>query len=338
MTKTGIDLLVLTISQVLLMTVLVGKCDAQPKLDGDWPSNLEIAVENTRDGNPLDEGDHVYSLRGGYRLFSGNLGLEASLAYAEPTSPFVRGLGSDSELLLLDFSVVWYANYKYLNEVNRKSGKPWHRNSRIKPELIVFAGPGFASLRIKDAFPTFPLSDASKDFFTVNFGIGTKLHWLEKDPDTIWEYSTSRLYFRPELRARWFAGDADGNLDWGISLALGYTFGNRPSRLALQLQCHEICKEVDRYLVSTKVTDVLASAKQSIKEPEDAEKADTLHEKMVRTRQDVELTRARWVACGDKCRDRLDDKSAKLYTCLNESIDKLNDAISQLRPSTGAVD
>lgn len=324
-------LYLLTISQVLILMFAAGRCDADA-MDGDWPSGVEAQVDQTVSGNPLDEGDHVYSLRGVFRLSSGHLGLETGVSYAEPTSDLVQNLGGDAQLLMLDLSVVWYVNYRSVTKFLRTDGKEWPGGSRIKPELILFAGPGWASLRIHDAFPDFPLSDASKDFFTMNFGFGAKLYWLGDDDESIWNYHTSHFYLRPEVRARWFAGES-GKLDWTLGLALGYSFGDRPSDRALGLQAEKVCAATGRYLDSTEVTSVLSAAAQGIARTEVAERVDALHRKLVGAREDVEEVKARLARCGERCKD----KRKKLAPCLAKTIDQLNGAISQLRPSDEKV-
>lgn len=319
MNRTKTDLLTLAIVLVAFGFFLPDESHAViPDDDNDYPSSAEVLIEHTVDGNPLAGDDAVFNLRGSYRFLSGDVGLEASIGYAEPTSEFVNNLGGDAKLLFLDLSVVWYLNYEYLNRYERKNGKPWHRNSRIKPELIFFGGPGFATLRVDDAFPNFPLSDASRDFFTVNAGFGAKLHWLRDDSEKGWDHHTSRFYFRPEIRARWFAGGS-GEIDWGVGLAFGYSFGYRPSRLSLRLKAEEACKEIDQYLTSDEVKAILEGKGQSIRQ------SDGLYRRMMAYREGLEDLKARTVTCGAKCDG--------FGSCLDDRIEQLNEAIIDLKPS-----
>lgn len=315
---------VMAIFLLLFIFLFAGASQAQfSDSDNDYPNGLSANVESTRKGNPLDEGDEVYSLRFSHRLFSGDLDLEAGIGYAEPTSALVRSVGPDAELLLLDLSVVKYLNYEYLNRLDRKGGVPWHRNSRFKPELFVFGGPGWASLRVKDALPSSPLSDASKDFFTVNFGFGAKFHWFKIDDKKSYKHVTSRWFLRPELRARWFTG-SDGEIDWGIGLGVGYSFGYRPSRLSLYLKAELACKDVDDYLSDDEMVKALDEAGQNIRHD------DELYGEMVECREGLEDLKARLVICGDKCAD--------YGSCLGTSIERVNDAMAKLRPKAENVD
>lgn len=319
--KNGKTLAVMAISQIALCTLIARECRAVPPadIDTDYPNALEVKIESTIDGNPLDDGDEIYSLSGSCRFFRGDLGLETSLGYAEPTSDFVHGRGDDAKLLLLDFSVVWYANYKYLNKFDRENGKPWHRNSRFKPELLLFGGPGLASLTIDDPFPG---ADPSKYFFTINAGFGAKIHWLRDDSEDQQDHHTSRFYLRTEVRARWFTG-GDGELDWGVGVALGYSLGNRPSHRSLTLKAHEACKATERYL-SEELVVPAGGDEQSLVE------SGKVLEKSVGYHQTLEALRAQIVTCGRRCED--------VRPCLDDNIQKLTEVIPKIRSGTGSVD
>lgn len=242
MSTRRVMLSVFTASQILLWSLVaeVGSAAVPPEGDSDWPAAIEIFGETTLKGNPLDGGDDVYGLRGSLRFFSGTLGIEAGLARALPTSNFVRNLGGEAELLLMDLSAVWYVNY-------RQQEKIWRSGLPIKPEVFVFAGPGLASLRIDNPPPNLPPLDESKLFFTLNAGVGVKIHFFrtktfsEDSAKRDWDRRTSRFFLRPELRARWFHG-AGGEVDWTAGLALGYSFGTRPSCRSLALKAEEMVK------------------------------------------------------------------------------------------------
>lgn len=242
---------VLNVAQLILGFLLTTDLSAQVWQDSDNPHGLEFGRDETISGNPLGDGDDVYSLRGTHRFLRGDLGIEIGLSHAEPTSDFVRALGPDAELFVVDFSVVWYANYRsYYRKAAVK--EPWHDYKSLKPELIVFGGPGWGGLRINDAFPNFPISDASKDYFVLHAGVGAKIHWYQTNPLLGWDHKTSRWYVRPEVRGRWFAGE-HGTVDWTVGLSLGVTFGKRPSRLACELSVREANRAAE-YLLSKELS------------------------------------------------------------------------------------
>jgi hypothetical protein len=286
--------------------------------DGDWPTGLAFFVESVVSGNPLDQGDVIYGVRGTHRFFRGDLGLELGVGLAEPTSPFVRGLGNDADLVLVDLSVVWYANYAQMYSQARQSD-PWHRGRRVKPEVVVFGGPGWASLRVDDAFPGSPLPDAAKDYFTLNGGVGVEIHWMRTDEGRGWDHRTSRWYLRPEVRGRWFAGDG-GEVDWSVGLSLGVQFGRRPSEHALRLKADEGRKNA-RQLLSTEIKPFVGTRQQ---EPQEA---DGLWSKAMEHRRALEELKAHAVSCGPRCDDVREQ--------LDEVIRELNDALSRLRPGVG---
>ena len=300
--------------QVVLGVLVASECPAQLSHDSDWPNGMELAGEGTVLGNPLDDGDVVFGLRGTHRFVRGDLGLELGLHHAEPTSDFVRSLGRDAELFLLELSVVWYPNYE--SWYRRAAAKdPWHDSKRLKPELVVFGGPGWGSLRIDDAFPGFPLSDASRDYLVLHAGVGAKIHWFVTDPNRGWDHKTSRWYVRPEVRGRWFAGE-DGDVDWTVGLALGVSFGRRPSRLACELNAREATRAARIFLaqeVDPAVDRVTAT-----------QTADELSKKARAHLDHLEELKAHAVTCGPRCADVRDQ--------LDEVIRELNDALSRLRP------
>ncbi len=191
--------------------------EAEP--DGDWPYTAKVTFQKTVDGNPLSQGDEVYNLTGSYRSFEGDLGVEASIAYAEPRD------GAD-ELQMVDFSVVWYANYKQQNGIFAK-GWP------IKPEFVLSVGPGLAWLERG--------GDPVEAFLTVNGAIGANLYWFQGEHRT-----TSHWFLRPEFWGRWFTGDG-GELDWGWGVGLGYGFGKRLTQGALELRVKTVCGKIEGY-------------------------------------------------------------------------------------------
>jgi hypothetical protein len=212
------------------------------KPDSDQPFSISLGAESTVEGNPLERDDDVYTLQGSYRFFRGDLGFGASLGYAQPSSDLVPGANEELELFLLDFSLIWYANYAQQERIWRRAEKG---GLRIKPEVVVFGGPGYASLRVKDAHPGSQFSDAVDDFFTLNAGVGVKLYRFQGE-----DLTTSRWFVFPKVQARWFGGQ-ENSVDWGVGLSVGVTFGKRPSRRALEILVKENC---------TYVTDVYSSA------------------------------------------------------------------------------
>ena len=289
------DLFLLTVSCLLCLALSASPGAAQLEMDGDLPAGVVFGIEHTVDGNPLDGGDFIYTLRGTYRFFSGYLGLEAGIGYSEPTSDFVRSLGPEAELLLFDFSLVWYVGYP-----ERK----WPPSSRIKSEFVVFGGPGWASLRIDDAFPSFPLSDASKDYFTINFGAGVNLHGRTGE-----EYTTTPWYIRPEVKARWFPDDGDGEIDWGIGVTFGYGFGKRLSRGALELSVETRCRQTGEFL--TEVNEDYGSEFGT-----SAEERDRRHQKAMYYRDALQDLKAQTATCGSACDD--------FEKCIDDQVGDLN--------------
>lgn len=306
------QLIALAIGQTLLCTSLAGRCDAVLDPDNDLPDGGEGGYMSEVAGNPLADGDDLYFIRGFHRFFVGNLGVEASLSYAEPTSRFVDSLGGDAYLVLLDFSVVWYVNYhRYYNAAmeRHRRGESWHANKRIKPEFIIFGGPGLASLKVDDAFPQFGLHDASRDYFTLNAGVGVKLHWMRTDSYLGLDHSTSRWYVRPEARARLI----DNNVDWGLSIALGRTFGKRSSQRALELKVAMACDE-------------MSASKTPLSEKKvwTAQELDQLDRKAREDRRDLEELKSRVVTCGKRC-ERFPS------SCLDRGIEDINKTLTWLR-------
>lgn len=294
-------LFVLVISQLVLWIAIPRDCGAHP--DSDFPYDLSFSGEYTLNGNPLGDEDWVYSLRGSYRLFGGDLALEALLGYGEPSTDLVPNASEDAELLLLDLSVVWYANHRLLY---RGYGKAWSPDRKLKPELYLFGGPGWASLRVKDVVqdPGLPpqLTDASDDFFTLNFGAGLKIHWFEGEHG-----HTSNWHLRPELRARYFGGGED-TVDWGVGLVVGYSFGRRPSCRALELEIVQACGEV---------------AAPAYDREQGAERSDPHHS--YRTprehRSYLEELKARALVAAPRCkylRDRVDERIKELNAALKQ--------------------
>lgn len=282
--------------------------------DSDFPTGLAFFGESVVSGNPLDQGDVVYGVRGTYRLKSGDLGLELALGHAEPTSDFVRRLGNDAGLLLVDVSLVWYPTYRRYYAAASQSD-PWHRNRSIKSEVVVFGGPGWALLTVDDAFPGSPLSGA-KDYFTVNGGVGVEIHWLRTDPARGWDHRTSRWYLRPEVRGRWFAGGS-GEVDWSVGLSLGTRFGHRPSLLALRLKADEARKRA-RELLSKEIEPFFGTRQQELPA------TDELWSKAMAHRGKLEELKAYAVSHGPRCADVREQ--------LDEAIRELNDALAKLRP------
>lgn len=307
-----ITLAVLLVSLPFLSTG-TGRAIHEP--DSDWPSGLSFFAESVVSGNPLDQGDVIYGVRGTYRFFAGDFGLELGIAHSEPTSDFVRSLGDDVELVLADLSFVWYANYHRLYS-QASQHDPWHRHRRIKPEVVVFGGPGWASLKIDDAFPNFPLSDASKDYFTLHGGVGVELRWLRDDAARNWDHRTSRWFLRPEVRGRWFAGE-DGDVDWSVGLSLGVSFGRRPSELALRLKADEACKEAHDF-VHSDVARLLESRTLAVQE------ADSVAEELREHREYLVDINAFAVSCGPRCGD-VRSKVEGVIEEVNEALTKLRD-------------
>jgi hypothetical protein len=294
--------------QLLILSVISGtsRAEVPPEGDSDWPRAVSLFAESTVKGNPLDDGDEVFGLRGSWRFFSGTLGIEAGLGRAEPTSDFVRNLGGEAELLLLDVSAVWYLNYQQQERIF-ESGYP------IKPEVFVFAGPGLASLKLENRPPGPSPLDDSEVFFTLNAGIGVNIHFFRTKtfPEGIerrdWDRRTSRFFLRPEVRARWFHGGG-GNVDWTAGLALGYSFGDRPSCRSLALKVQETVK----YAQSTGQT--LRS------DPEE----------VLRVRSVLADLKSRVTTYGGSC--------SYLRERLGSTIDELNETLSGLRSGSEGAD
>lgn len=292
-----------------------------PPVDGDYPGLVATGVEYTFSGNPLDKGDLIYSLRVGYRPPSGHVGFEGLLSVADPTSPFARSLGLDADLLLLDLSIVGYLNYP--PHIDRDCGgkrfaeneiRPWHCGKRIKPEWLVFGGPGLAILTVDDAFQGSPISDASRDFFTLHAGFAVRLHWLKDTPAALppglgyQARKTSHWFLQPEVRARWFDG-GNGDIDWGVGLAIGRGFGGRDTDGALCLQIEEVCHLSERVLDWAGTGDEVRQVG-----------ADAAYRAIEDRRSQLQEYRARATAAGVEC-----------GACLDRQIEALNGGLDALR-------
>ena len=305
----------------------------QPRIDGDHPGvSAGAGAEYVATGNPLDRGDTVYSLWAAYRSAPGAWGLDASVAYAHPTSSFARSLGGSARLGMLDLSVVRYLNYPA--EIDRSCGgkqaaagyiQPWHCGRRLKKEPFVFAGPGLAVLRINDAFPNQPITDAVKDYFTINFGFGFRLYRLqiaeseELAPGLSYQpgYRKSRWYLRPEIRGRWFTGGSE-EIDWSVGLGIGYCFDKGSTHGALCMQAEESCHLAQR--VAEMRREMAAAGDETADEY-----GKDLEDRRAQLRDYQVLIREAGADCG---------------RCIEDSTAMVNRALTEIRrlPSSGAPD
>ena len=308
-----IRLFVLTILQVLLWAGIAGESRAAvEEMDSDNPFTIGGGAARVFDGNPLDQGDTIYSVSGTYRLFRGDLGLGASIGYAktrvDDPDPLLANnpllvRDDNAELLLLDLHVIWYANYVQQQEI-------WEGHSKVKPEFTVFGGPGYASLRIKDALPQSRFGDAADDFFTLNAGVGLNLHWFQGPYRT-----TSRGFVRLEAMARWFGGQED-SIDLTAGVSLNYSFGHRPSCRALALRIDQV--ELIGQLGERGRIEELGERLPSWVETSGATFEDTLL-----GRQEVEDLKAQLSNYGRRCK--------YLRQRLEGYVEVLNDALTDLR-------
>lgn len=179
-------------------------------LDGDWPFTAEVGFGKLIDGNPLNDEDLIVGVRGTYRFFSGHVGL--SLGYSE---------ASDTDIQMVDFAVVYYANYLLQDDIARSE-------SQVKLEITFFTGPGWARI---------PTPSGSDEVLIWSAGAGANFYWFE-GPHRF----TSRVFFRPEVRVRWFDVDAGGTDIIG-SLSIGYGFGKRLTRESIRLRAEAACAE-----------------------------------------------------------------------------------------------
>ena len=171
---------------------------ASPALAGDW---MVEGLFGYYDPDSIEDNGEIYGARVGYRV-NEHFGMLLSSGVIDLEDDFVDIESADLQfgLFLTDFSFHWYPTGK---------------------NFYLFAGPGYASIDLEIDIPGSNNDiEESDTVFTVNGGLGYQ--WMIGEG----------FYIRPELKARWFDGQAfqadeadswDG-LDTEYSIGIGWKF------------------------------------------------------------------------------------------------------------------
>lgn len=91
----------------------------------------------------------------------------------------------------------------------------WNVNPDDRAVFHVFGGPGYSWVTTDVPVPLDPSAEDDDSIFTLNLGVGVSI------------YATEHFYIRPDLSARWYADDedGDGHTDVEATIGLGWQWG-----------------------------------------------------------------------------------------------------------------